>query len=129
MTWPNSLRNPYRAGLADSFSVLFDPTTPEADAMNDSEIAKITRALNHPTRITYLRALRGSGSLSPVEFSRDSGEALGNVSYHVKALKEAGVVEVVESVPRRGAVEHRYSLTSGKRSDATLAALDLLTKA
>jgi DNA-binding transcriptional ArsR family regulator len=93
--------------------------------MKDSAAVKVTQALNHPLRIEYLRALRGQRELSPVEFPRSSGKPLGNVSYHVKALREAGVVEVASRVARRGAMEHRYKF-SGPRAKATKAVMDLL---
>ena len=66
--------------------------------------------------------------LSPSEYARDFGEPLGNVSYHVKALREAGVLEVAAQVPRRGAMEHRYSFT-GPRAGVALAVMDLLATA
>jgi DNA-binding transcriptional ArsR family regulator len=94
--------------------------------MDDQQAASLAGALSHPLRIAFLRALRRNDTLSPVQFSRESGELLGNVSYHVKSLKAAGVVQVSDSVPRRGAVEHRYSLR-GRRSAVALAALDLLS--
>jgi DNA-binding transcriptional ArsR family regulator len=91
----------------------------------DRQAAEIARALGHPLRIGYLRALRElgpEGMLSPSEHARESGEPLGNVAYHVKALREAGVLEIGENVARRGAREHRYSL-SGPRAKVTAAAM------
>lgn len=96
--------------------------------MDDETAAQITKALSHPLRLKYLRALRGSRELSPSEFARDSGESLGNVSYHVKALRQADVLEVSSMVPRRGAMEHRYSLT-GPRAGVAVAVMDLLAGA
>ena len=93
--------------------------------MTDREIAKITGALTHPIRISFLRTLRADGMLSPVQFSRESGQPLGNVSYHVQTLKKSGVLKVAESVPKRGAMEHRYSL-DGDKAGSVLAVLDLL---
>jgi DNA-binding transcriptional ArsR family regulator len=96
--------------------------------MTDGEIAKFTNTLGHPIRIGFLRALRETDKLSPIEFSRQSDEMLGSVSYHVKGLARAGVIEVGETVKRRGALEHRYSL---KQPQAKLVfrLLDILTKA
>ena len=96
--------------------------------MDDVEATELARALGHPLRLAYLRALRGRRCLSPSEFARDSDEPLGNVSYHVKGLFEAGVLEVAEMVPRRGAMEHRYALSS-PRADVALAVMDLLAAA
>jgi DNA-binding transcriptional ArsR family regulator len=96
--------------------------------MDDASAAEVTKALSHPLRIEYLRALATRRELSPSEFARESETPLGNVAYHVKALFEAGVLEVSSMVPRRGAVEHRYSLT-GERAGVAMAVMDLLARA
>ena len=96
--------------------------------MDDQAAAEVTKALSHPLRLGYLRALSGRDELSPSEFAQESEESLGNVSYHVKALFEAGVLEVAARVPRRGAMEHRYSFT-GRRAGVAMAVMDLLATA
>lgn len=96
--------------------------------MDDRAAAEITKALSHPLRLGYLRALGQRGELSPSEFAGEVGEPLGNVSYHVKALFRADVLKVSSLVPRRGAMEHRYSLT-GKNANVAMAVVDLLAKA
>jgi DNA-binding transcriptional ArsR family regulator len=96
--------------------------------MDDARAAEITKALSHPLRLRYLRALAKRRELSPSEFAGDIGEPLGNVSYHVKALFVADVLEVSSLVPRRGAVEHRYSLT-GKNARVAKRVMNLLAKA
>lgn len=96
--------------------------------MDDHAAAEVTKALSHPLRLEYLRALSEQDELSPSQFAKESDEALGNVSYHVRALFEAGVLEVSSMVPRRGAMEHRYSLT-GKRAGAAMAVVNLLASA
>jgi DNA-binding transcriptional ArsR family regulator len=95
---------------------------------SDREAAEVARALGHPIRLGYLRALSESGTdglLSPSEYARESGEPLGNVSYHVTTLAAAGIVEVGEMVARRGATEHRYSLT-GPRAKIAATAMNAL---
>lgn len=95
--------------------------------MDYLDAAEVTKALSHPLRLEYLRALGDRRVLSPSEYSRESGDPLGNVSYHVKALFEAGVLEVAELVPRRGAMEHRYSFT-GPRAKLVQKVIRLLEK-
>jgi len=51
------------------------------------------------------------GISSPNQLSRELGEPLGNVSYHVKTLLEYDCIELVKTEPRRGAVEHFYRAT------------------
>ena len=38
------------------------------------------------------------------------GESLGNVSYHVRQLKKAGLIQPVATRQRHGALEHYYTL-------------------
>jgi DNA-binding transcriptional ArsR family regulator len=96
--------------------------------MNDGQAADIAKALSHPLRFELLRDLRERRTLSPVEYARESGEALGNVSYHFTVLAKADVIAQTGSVARRGAMEHRYSL-AGRRAEVVLAVLDLLAEA
>jgi DNA-binding transcriptional ArsR family regulator len=96
--------------------------------MNHRESAKLSKALGHPLRFAIISALREHGELSPVELSRERGEALGTIAYHFGALAKAGVIEISGRVPRRGALEHRYSLT-GPKALAAIGVLDLLASA
>jgi hypothetical protein len=43
-----------------------------------------------------------------------SGAPLGNVSYHVRQLHDVGVLRLVKKTPRRGAIEHYYSVDGGE---------------
>ena len=47
---------------------------------------------------------------SPNSLYVAAGEALGNVSYHVRQLEKAGLIELVAVKQRRGALEHYYTL-------------------
>ena len=97
-------------------------TTTEALArrsrsLADGEAVEIAKALTHPLRLTILRALRDGGRISPVEFARESGDLLGNVSHHLKALRGAGVIQIVgtEPQPRRGRPPLRARRSAGGR--------------
>jgi DNA-binding transcriptional ArsR family regulator len=93
--------------------------------LEDREAAEIAKTLTHPLRLALLRVLGQGGKLSPVEFSRDSGESIGNVSHHMKALHRAGVIGIAETGHNRGAVVHRYSL-GGPRAAAVMTMLGVL---
>lgn len=67
------------------------------------------KALAHPLRVEILRYLEG-GPSSPKRLSDRMGVQLGNVSYHMKVLFKYDFVELVETKPRRGALEHVYKL-------------------
>ena len=48
---------------------------------------------------------------SPNSLYVAAGQPLGNVSYHVRELAKAGLIELVATKQRRGALEHYYTLT------------------
>ena len=82
----------------------------------------MVKAFAHPLRLEILRAL-GSRA-SPTELSRRLGAPLGSVSYHVRVLAELGALQLVEQLPRRGAIEHYYELAPGFRMEVLSPALD-----
>ncbi len=77
----------------------------------------ICNALKHPLRVRILEALN-EGPRSPSQFVEEGlipkgsfnsyQQALSLASYHFRELEKEGCLEVVESIPRRGAVEHVY---------------------
>jgi DNA-binding transcriptional ArsR family regulator len=76
----------------------------ETTSAVDSRLAK---ALAHPLRVQLLAQLN-QGVASPNELAKKLGEPLTNVSYHVRMLHDLGCIELVETEPRRGALEHYY---------------------
>lgn len=73
---------------------------------------QMVRALAHPLRVEILRLLE-EGPSGPKRLADRMREKLGNVSYHMKVLLDYGFVELVDNIPRRGAVEHIYALKRG----------------
>jgi DNA-binding transcriptional ArsR family regulator len=67
----------------------------------------MAKALAHPLRVQLLTALN-EGVASPNELAKRLNEPLTNVSYHVRMLHDLGCIELVETEPRRGALEHYY---------------------
>jgi DNA-binding transcriptional ArsR family regulator len=78
--------------------------------------ARIAKALAHPLRARILERL-GEREASPGELADALGEPLGVVSYHVRMLREYHCVELVRTVPRRGALQHFYRATARPRLD------------
>lgn len=81
------------------------------EAADDSALNRVLRALIHPTRRQVLRALvDGPGSATTI--SRELDLNLGVVSYHLNQVlaEECGIVELVETIQRRGAFEKVYRL-------------------
>jgi DNA-binding transcriptional ArsR family regulator len=68
---------------------------------------RVVKALSHPLRTRILQLLSDRVA-SPNEMAREFDEPLGNVSYHVRILRENKCIELVRTAPRRGAVEHFY---------------------
>jgi DNA-binding transcriptional ArsR family regulator len=68
---------------------------------------RVVKALSHPLRVRILSIL-GARVASPTQLAEETGEPLGNVSYHVRTLAGLGLIELVSTVPRRGVLEHRY---------------------
>jgi DNA-binding transcriptional ArsR family regulator len=68
---------------------------------------RLAKALSHPLRAHVLTILNERVA-SPNQIAQELEEPLGNVSYHVKTLAEMGCIELVNTEPRRGAIEHFY---------------------
>ena len=68
---------------------------------------RLVKAMGHPLRLRLL-ALLSERVASPSELAEELGEPLGNVSYHVRTLADFGCIELVDTTPRRGALEHHY---------------------
>lgn len=68
---------------------------------------RLIKAMSHNLRVRIL-AYMNDRPWSPRELSRELGEGLSQVSYHVKVLKDFELIELVKTEPRRGAVEHFY---------------------
>jgi DNA-binding transcriptional ArsR family regulator len=69
------------------------------------------KALAHELRVEIL-AILTEQLASPNELAKMLDEGLSQVSYHVKVLRDYGVITLVKTEPRRGAVEHYYRATA-----------------
>jgi DNA-binding transcriptional ArsR family regulator len=74
-------------------------------------LAKGLNGFGHPLRIKALVLLEREHSPSELT-ALLVGEALGVVSYHVRMLRDYGLVEEVRTAPKRGALEHFYIRTA-----------------
>lgn len=73
---------------------------------------RVARAETHSLRVEILEALgaHGGSVLSPAELGRDLGHEVTGVAYHVRELEKKGLIKLVDSRPKRGALEHFYGL-------------------
>ena len=93
-------------------------STPRADSAG-APLDRVLRALNHPVRRRIMRVLvDGAGSATTI--SQEIGMDVGAVSYHLSQVlaKECDIVELADSVPRRGAIEKFYRLKFHALSEA-----------
>jgi DNA-binding transcriptional ArsR family regulator len=68
----------------------------------------IVRALRNDLRHSCMTLLYDERYSSPRDLSSALDEKCGKVSYHMKVLAEAGLIELVITRRVRGAVEHFY---------------------
>lgn len=68
---------------------------------------RLAKALSNDVRARALELL-AEGARSPKQIAAELGLDLRGVAYHVRVLKKLGCIELVEALPRRGAVEHVY---------------------
>jgi DNA-binding transcriptional ArsR family regulator len=86
----------------------------------------LIKALSHPVRIKALTILTARVA-SPTEIADTIGmpDKIGNVSYHVRALEDLGLIEIVEEEPVRGSVAHFYKAVGEEVATADALLLDL----
>jgi DNA-binding MarR family transcriptional regulator len=72
---------------------------------------RLVKALTHPLRWRILEVLN-QGVSSPREIAEVLDAKLGDVGYHVRRLHELGVIELVRTEQRRGAIKHFYKANS-----------------
>jgi DNA-binding transcriptional ArsR family regulator len=83
---------------------------------------RIAEAFVHPLKLRILTLMAQPPPRTAPDATPEPGwspnrlyvapdEALGNVSYHVRQLEKAGLIELVAIKQRRGALEHYYKPT------------------
>jgi DNA-binding transcriptional ArsR family regulator len=68
---------------------------------------RLAKALSNDVRARALELL-AEGAKSPKLIASELKLDLRSVAYHVRVLQKLGCIELVETLPRRGAVEHVY---------------------
>lgn len=69
--------------------------------------AAIGAIVAHPLRCRLL-VIFADRVASPSEAAEELGLPIGDISYHVRTLREAGVIQLVDERPVRGSTEHFY---------------------
>lgn len=87
----------------------------------------IAKVLLNQERLAILLAFGDKRTeLSPSEVAEIAGAKVGNVAYHFKMLRQAGIIRFTRSRKVRGADEHFYVLEPGTPTAAHAAALGAL---
>jgi len=68
---------------------------------------RLAKALANSQRVEILAVL-SHRQISPARYAREYGCKLPSVAYHFKVLEDYECIELVETVQRRGALEHIY---------------------
>lgn len=71
--------------------------------------AELLVALGHELRRKILRTMAEEDLVSPRRLAEVLHEPLSNVSYHVLVLADCGAVDLVDTAPVRGSMQHFYS--------------------
>jgi DNA-binding transcriptional ArsR family regulator len=83
----------------------------EASAGTEKSLRRTQESLaalvSHPLRAKCWTVV-ADRPVSPRELSSLLGEPLARVAYHVRELRDAGVIELCKEEPRRGSTEHWY---------------------
>lgn len=83
------------------------PVYTDTEVVLDTELR--LKAVANDTRATILRVLQ-DGPASAKQLSLLLGMSHGKIGHHVKVLREAGLIEVVEERPVRAVTERIYGL-------------------
>src|SRR3954466_2441505 len=86
--------------------------------ITDIDDPRLVKALAHPIRVRILGILEDR-SATPRELATAIGVPLENVSYHVRTLRNFGLIELERTRQVRGAIEHHYRAAARPRITAT----------
>jgi DNA-binding transcriptional ArsR family regulator len=91
---------------------------------------RFVKALSHPMRVRIL-ALLQERTATPRELAQWLDATLGTVSYHVRALHQLGLLDLVRTTQVRGAIAHHYRARERPRvsDDAWAAAAPIVKQA
>jgi len=78
---------------------------------------RMATALSNPLRARALDLI-ATGVASPKLIADELGLDVRAVAYHVRVLHKLGCIVLVETLPRRGAVEHIYRVVGQAEEEA-----------
>lgn len=79
----------------------------------EEDEVRLGRALGHHCRVAILECINSYGPIAPTEIAKKLGAELSNLSYHVRVLAKAGLIEEVGQEPGlRGRPKTTYRATA-----------------
>ena len=73
---------------------------PPPEPLSDERLAALAKAVGSPTRVKIIRYLSQCRSHIANDIVDETGLAQSTISEHIRALRDVGVVTVVEDPPR-----------------------------
>lgn len=84
-----------------------------AREQREGDEVKRGRALGHPCRVAILECLNSNGGMAPADLAKELRADLSNLSYHVRVLAKAGLIEEAGREPgMRGGPKTIYRSTA-----------------
>jgi DNA-binding transcriptional ArsR family regulator len=84
----------------------------------DYRATALAKADSHPIRRAIMAHMRHlDRPVTPRELAIDFGRSLGVIAYHVRMLREYGLVSLDHTEPRRGAIQHFYALSASAENE------------
>lgn len=74
-------------------------------------VEALVEAMGHPVRFRLTTVLTEEPGLTVRQISERTNEPPRRIRYQVERLRRAGLIEISSHGKRRGAIEHRYSMT------------------
>jgi hypothetical protein len=93
-------------------SETWDYTSAASGAMPELNWRSLASASMHPLQLRILERAVDGDRISAVELAREFEAKLGDVSYHIRALHERGLLKKAGTRARRRAVQHFYSIAN-----------------
>lgn len=85
---------------------------PEPEPITDERLAALAKAMGHPNRVKIVRYLSQCRPHIENEIVEELGLAQSTVSEHIRALRDVGIVTVVDDPPRLWFCVNRTVLVS-----------------
>jgi predicted ArsR family transcriptional regulator len=84
---------------------------PAQQEKSTAPIESLAAIVTHPLRRRIWYAMAEQRPISPRELADELNEPVNDVAYHVRVLRDTGVIELAGTRPVRGATQHFYRTT------------------